>query len=51
MRGGTEISGRRSTLRLGVKGSGRRIDLGKALRKRLRSWMHELGMTSQKEKW
>ena len=39
------ISGSRSTLRLGVKGSGRRMLRGKADRMRLRIWMQLGGMT------
>ncbi len=41
----------RNTFRFGVKGSGRRMFRGKALRIRLRIWMQEGGMTSQKLKW
>ena len=44
-RGGAAISGRRSTFRLGVKGSGRRMFLGKALRMRFLIWM-QLGGTA-----
>mmetsp|Transcript_26609 Transcript_26609/g.81777 ORF Transcript_26609/g.81777 Transcript_26609/m.81777 type:complete len:302 (-) Transcript_26609:107-1012(-) len=50
-RGGCEISGSKSTLRLGVKGSGSRIDRGNADRKRFLSWMHDVGIRSQKLWW
>ena len=43
--GAVPISGNRSTFRLGVKGSGRRMLRGKALRIRLRIWM-QLGGTA-----
>mmetsp|Transcript_59972 Transcript_59972/g.147450 ORF Transcript_59972/g.147450 Transcript_59972/m.147450 type:complete len:211 (-) Transcript_59972:557-1189(-) len=51
MAGGLLISERRSTLSCGVKGSGSTMWRGKAERMRLRSWMHEGGMASQKLKW
>lgn len=43
--GGVPISGSRSTFRLGVKGSGKRMLRGKALSMRLRIWM-QLGGTA-----
>mmetsp|Transcript_8075 Transcript_8075/g.19706 ORF Transcript_8075/g.19706 Transcript_8075/m.19706 type:complete len:281 (-) Transcript_8075:312-1154(-) len=49
--GALEISGSRSTLSCGVKGSGRSMWRGNAERITLRSWMHEDGITSQKEEW
>eukprot|EP00959_Pyramimonas_sp_CCMP1952_P310886 6505963-Pyramimonas_sp.AAC.2 len=51
MRGDCEISGSRSTFRLGVKGSGSRMLRGKADRIRLRIWMHDGGMLSHRLKW
>mmetsp|Transcript_40415 Transcript_40415/g.79181 ORF Transcript_40415/g.79181 Transcript_40415/m.79181 type:complete len:200 (-) Transcript_40415:1276-1875(-) len=51
MAGGLVISGSRSMLSCGVKGSGSTMCRGKAERIRLRSWMHEGGMASQKLKW
>lgn len=43
--GGVLISGSKSTFRLGVKGSGRRMLRGNALRIRFRIWM-QLGGTA-----
>ena len=43
--------GQAHTLRLGVKGSGRRMLRGKADRMRLRIWMHEGGTTLHSSKW
>mmetsp|Transcript_12575 Transcript_12575/g.39010 ORF Transcript_12575/g.39010 Transcript_12575/m.39010 type:complete len:221 (-) Transcript_12575:1064-1726(-) len=51
MRGTCAISGSMSTLRLGVKGSGRRMARGKAESTRLRSCTHVSGMASQKAAW
>ena len=49
--GDSEISGSRSTLRLGVNGSGSLMFLGKALSIRFLIWMQLAGITSQSWKW
>mmetsp|Transcript_35025 Transcript_35025/g.79861 ORF Transcript_35025/g.79861 Transcript_35025/m.79861 type:complete len:201 (+) Transcript_35025:1193-1795(+) len=51
MVGALWMSGSRSTLRCGVKGSGGRMYRGNADKIRLRIWMPDGGITSQRLKW
>jgi len=51
MRGATLISGRRSTFRFGMKGSGNFMFRGNAERIKLRICTQGMGMMSQNRKW